>query len=187
MDNVNRASEAPSAVTEPKMTYKLIYERETCTRCGGGGRYSYCQMHGTTCFKCGGKGTTTTRSGKKAAAAIEAFMAEHFSVAVEDLKPGDRFREDGKTLIVKSVQTSGGSRFGYTDPATGESVMKDYVTITLARAVRTAFGPMTDVAKIPGTKVVRAVSGADWDAVVAFARTIKRGISIVEDLKAVTA
>jgi rRNA maturation protein Nop10 len=30
--------------------------RETCSRCGGSGRYSWCQMYGDTCFKCGGKG-----------------------------------------------------------------------------------------------------------------------------------
>ncbi len=29
---------------------------KTCGRCGGGGHYSYCQMHGTTCFGCGGTG-----------------------------------------------------------------------------------------------------------------------------------
>lgn len=30
--------------------------RETCSRCGGSGRYSWCQMYGDKCFKCGGKG-----------------------------------------------------------------------------------------------------------------------------------
>jgi hypothetical protein len=30
--------------------------RDVCGRCGGSGSYSYCQSHGTTCFKCGGKG-----------------------------------------------------------------------------------------------------------------------------------
>lgn len=29
---------------------------EGCTRCGGYGQYSYCQMYGSTCFKCGGTG-----------------------------------------------------------------------------------------------------------------------------------
>lgn len=27
-----------------------------CSRCGGSGHYSYCQMYGTRCFKCGGSG-----------------------------------------------------------------------------------------------------------------------------------
>lgn len=30
--------------------------RETCSRCGGSGRYSWCQMYGDKCFKCAGKG-----------------------------------------------------------------------------------------------------------------------------------
>jgi hypothetical protein len=33
--------------------------KKACTRCGGSGHYSYCQMHGTTCFKCGGSGAQT--------------------------------------------------------------------------------------------------------------------------------
>jgi hypothetical protein len=30
---------------------------EPCTRCGGSGSYSYCQMYGTRCFGCNGGGT----------------------------------------------------------------------------------------------------------------------------------
>ncbi len=44
------------------------YETTTCGRCGGGGHYSYCQSHGTTCFGCSGKGRVYT---KRANAAIE--------------------------------------------------------------------------------------------------------------------
>ena len=29
---------------------------KTCGRCAGSGKYSYCQMHGDTCFGCGGTG-----------------------------------------------------------------------------------------------------------------------------------
>ncbi len=29
---------------------------KTCNRCHGSGHYSYCEMHGTTCFGCGGTG-----------------------------------------------------------------------------------------------------------------------------------
>lgn len=43
------------------------YETETCGRCGGGGHYSYCQMYGTTCFGCSGKGKVYT---KRATAAL---------------------------------------------------------------------------------------------------------------------
>lgn len=42
-------------------------ETETCSRCWGSGNYSYCQTHGTTCFKCGGSGKTYTKRGAAAA------------------------------------------------------------------------------------------------------------------------
>ena len=44
------------------------YETAPCSRCGGSGHYSYCQMYGTRCFQCAGKGNCYT---KRALAAIE--------------------------------------------------------------------------------------------------------------------
>ena len=44
------------------------FETAVCGRCGGCGQYSYCQMHGTTCFGCSGKGKIYT---KRANAAME--------------------------------------------------------------------------------------------------------------------
>lgn len=43
------------------------FETETCSRCWGSGNYSYCQSHGTTCFKCLGSGKTYTKRGAAAA------------------------------------------------------------------------------------------------------------------------
>lgn len=40
-----------------------IFETQTCPRCNGSGRYSYCETHGTCCFKCGGKGIVFTKRG----------------------------------------------------------------------------------------------------------------------------
>lgn len=45
------------------MASKLVFETETCSRCGGCGRYSYCQMYGDTCFKCRGRGKVLTKRG----------------------------------------------------------------------------------------------------------------------------
>lgn len=56
----------------------------TCTRCGGSGRYSYCQTHGDTCFGCSGSGkglprlTVTlvkTVQAKVAAGELDAYLA----------------------------------------------------------------------------------------------------------------
>ncbi|QWY83595.1 hypothetical protein [Rhizobium phage RHph_X2_26] len=44
-------------------------ERETCTRCGGSGNYSYCESYGHKCFKCEGTG----KQMPSAAVALKAF------------------------------------------------------------------------------------------------------------------
>ncbi len=47
----------------------------TCGRCGGGGRYSYNQMSGDTCFGCGGSGQIAPSKAKQAATLAEAQAA----------------------------------------------------------------------------------------------------------------
>ena len=39
----------------PTVLYALGF-REACGRCGGAGRYSYCQQYGDRCFGCAGRG-----------------------------------------------------------------------------------------------------------------------------------
>lgn len=48
------------------MKNKPTFEFETCGRCAGSGHYSYCQMYGTTCFGCGGRGYKLTKRGQAA-------------------------------------------------------------------------------------------------------------------------
>jgi hypothetical protein len=55
--------------TEATQTAKL--ETETCSRCGGSGHHSYCQMYGTRSFKCGGVGRTYTKRGRAARTYLE--------------------------------------------------------------------------------------------------------------------
>lgn len=50
-------------------------EGQTCSRCCGGGHYSYCQMYGTTCFKCGGRGTVAPKITHALCERIEARVA----------------------------------------------------------------------------------------------------------------
>lgn len=66
-------------------------ERETCPRCGGTGHYSYCQMHGTTCFKCAGKKVVLTKRG----AVAMAYLREIRSKRADQLQIGDRIWRDG--------------------------------------------------------------------------------------------
>jgi hypothetical protein len=65
----------------------LLFEHRPCTRCGGSGNYSYCQMYGTTCFGCGGSGAQLTKRGKVA----QVWLTEKRKVKVAELKVGDEF------------------------------------------------------------------------------------------------
>lgn len=156
----------------------ITYETETCSRCAGSGHYSRCQMYGTICFKCAGRKIAQSRAGAKAHKAVQAFIAEHFSVKVAELQVGDYIRHDGKARKIAAIQTDGG-RYGHQGP-NGETVWEDGVTVTFARSYKTAFGPVSSCCFHPNTVVVKAPTGADWDAVVAFARTIKKGCTVVE-------
>lgn len=47
-------------------TKSYLFETKSCGRCGGSGSYSYCQMHGSRCFGCGGTGIQLTNRGSAA-------------------------------------------------------------------------------------------------------------------------
>ena len=64
------------------------WECQTCSRCGGSGKYSYCTQHGSKCFGCGGKGTLLTARGQ---AAME-MLTKSCSVRADALRPGDVIR-----------------------------------------------------------------------------------------------
>lgn len=64
---------------------KTVFETKACSRCGGSGRYSYCQTHGSTCFGCGGSGQTLTKRGK----AASLFLRSLRTVKGADVKLGD--------------------------------------------------------------------------------------------------
>ena len=42
----------------------IKFDRKTCTRCHGEGKYSYCRSHGTVCYGCNGTGKQLTARGK---------------------------------------------------------------------------------------------------------------------------
>lgn len=64
------------------------WECQTCSRCGGSGKHSYCTQHGSKCFGCGGKGTLLTERGQTA---ME-MLTKSCSVRADALKPGDVIR-----------------------------------------------------------------------------------------------
>lgn len=62
-----------------------LFESTVCSRCGGGGHYSYNMLTGSRCFKCGGRGRTLTKRG----AAAQEFYRSLLRKPVEDFKPGE--------------------------------------------------------------------------------------------------
>src|SRR4051812_13830183 len=68
-------------------------ERETCSRCGGSGTYSYCQSYGTRCFKCAGRKEVLTKRGRAASDYLEALR----SVPTSELAVGTVLRADSIT------------------------------------------------------------------------------------------
>lgn len=162
------------------MAAKLVYEHVTCSRCGGSGTYSYCSMYGSTCFKCGGRKRVPSKAGAKAAAAVKAFMADNFSIRVSDLKPGDRIKVDGR--YVRTVESVDGPKVaGWSTAPDGTKTEHMGYTVTFTKPIPSALGPYSSHGMLADGSVVRAVGGADWDRVVAFARTIKKGVTIVEE------
>jgi hypothetical protein len=80
-------------------TTKLGFEIETCTRCGGSGHYSFCEMYGTKCFKCHSAGVVMTKRG----AAANAYYWSLFTVRVDSLKVGDYILDRGMTTKKRKV------------------------------------------------------------------------------------
>lgn len=82
------------------MTDKLGFEIQTCTRCGGSGRYSYNQIDGSRCYGCGGTGKSYTKRGRVAKLRYE----ERLCVPAGELKVGDLMQ------VRELVGFSGGER-----------------------------------------------------------------------------
>lgn len=82
-----------TAATQTKTeTETREFETETCSRCAGSGSFSYCQMYGSTCFKCHGKTKVYT---KKGLAAIAYFHSLNPTVRMDQVKIGNRVNIDG--------------------------------------------------------------------------------------------
>jgi DnaJ-class molecular chaperone len=78
------------------------FETETCSRCGGSGEYSYCEMHGKTCFKCHGKGRTLT----KRAQIAHAWEQRQNMVPASTVQVGQRIKSLGCTITVREIEVS---------------------------------------------------------------------------------
>jgi ribosomal protein L37E len=80
------------------------FESETCSRCGGTGRYSFNGQH-SICYKCGGAKVTLTKAGREARA--KWIMANVDEIPVADLRVGDIIRT-GKVTEAELMNGGGG-------------------------------------------------------------------------------
>lgn len=105
---------------------KPIFEHETCSRCLGSGEFSYCQMYGRTCFKCGGSGWQLTARGK----AAQKFFSDQKVAPVMEIKVGDwiECHDITSTYVVKVTSCGWSERCKWKDSDTGE--MKPYYSIS---------------------------------------------------------
>ena len=95
---------------------KTIFETETCSRCHGTGKHSFCETYRDTCFKCHGSGITLTKRGY----AAQQFFIDSCMVPVAEVKVGDEVKLMGVTML--------GSSYWYRAKVVEISVQKDAIT-----------------------------------------------------------
>lgn len=169
-------AKAEVPVEVPVVDYSQLvirYEQVPCGRCGGSGRYSYCQMYGDTCFGCRGKGKVLSRAGSKAYKAIEDFIRSNFRVPVESIEAGMRVRDGDRTFTVTvgahshikaERQQAGDGEWKYSVYIEGKSRYRGFDKCSYGYAA--------------GDGVIIAPTGSNWARVIEFARTIKKGLTI---------
>lgn len=107
--NATTLTDAVPALLVPVVETRKL-ETETCGRCGGSGHYSYCQMYGTRCFKCGGGKVVYTKRGAAARKYLETLRCK----PARELKVGDRIKAGAVTMggtpydqwvVIKAITT----------------------------------------------------------------------------------
>jgi hypothetical protein len=120
---------------KPKLA-KDIFATESCSRCGGSGQYSYCQMYGTRCFKCGGAGWQFTKRGKadyeRWRAAVDAITTK----PVTELRVGDSAKASKdfrRYYPVKSIE--GPTRGHWGRVVAGETIWSEVYKISFEKPI----------------------------------------------------
>lgn len=81
------------------MAKKLVFENESCGRCGGSGRYSFNSIDGDMCYGCSGRGVKLTKRG----AAAQKFFHDSLKKPLADIKPGMFIKESSGWLEVLEI------------------------------------------------------------------------------------
>lgn len=91
VDGDKHSDTGETKMTEDTPKAAKTFESVTCSRCAGTGHHSYCEMYGTTCFKCDGRGRVLTKRG----AIASRFFTDLCSVPAGEIKVGDSIYVDG--------------------------------------------------------------------------------------------
>jgi len=91
------------------MSLNTIFEKEVCGRCGGTGKYSYCQVHGTKCFGCAGAGEIVTKRGFAARAHFRVLLADFRTNNGGNCKGDDFISIQAQALEYQSNLTKAGT------------------------------------------------------------------------------
>lgn len=137
------------------------FETEPCTRCGGSGSYSYCQMYGTTCFKCSGRGRSLTKRGHAAVA----FLRQLRSRKGADVRLGDCILIEGfagsRTTYARIDTIFTRLRSGsHVDPAAGTTVYYNHLCLE----GKTPKGDAIGIHTFPDADVVLVFTKAENEA-----------------------
>lgn len=82
---------------------KIVFDTETCTRCGGTGDYPSAAWQGM-CLKCKRAGVVYTPTAKRARAAMDAWAEQNLSTTYGQLVVGDKFMDGRKVREVVSIE-----------------------------------------------------------------------------------
>lgn len=89
---------------------RVTFETTECTRCGGTGHYSFNLIHGTTCFKCGGRKVQLSRRGAAACKAWDALMAA-METPVDQVKVGDKVAYEPRRWAIVTGLGTGAAKY----------------------------------------------------------------------------
>ena len=111
------------------------FEHQTCTRCGGGGKYSFNQMDGDRCYGCSGTGLKLTKRGAAAKVEYQRLLER----PAGEVKVGDS---------VYDYLSLNGSRVWLKVDSVATSSLNSDIAIELSRKGKPAFTRLTSPAAI---------------------------------------
>lgn len=152
---------------------ETLFESVPCGRCGGSGKYSYCQMYGDRCFKCGGQGATLTKRGALASDYFKTLCSKR----ADELNIGDKVWEDGMFArgwaeVLETKQESKEDHSGY---ATSNGQTIYYFRVRTSKCDHgTTPGAMFRVAQSAADKTAKVAKALEYQNSLTKAGTVRK-------------